>query len=57
MRIRGLKFFKLITRIRFAESSLSESEHSLLAMIKHAAALSAFSQENIFRFGNQKCHT
>jgi hypothetical protein len=29
----------------FAESSLSESGHSLLAMIKHAVALSAFAQK------------
>ncbi len=29
----------------FAESSLSESGHSLLVMIKHAVALSAFVQK------------
>jgi hypothetical protein len=49
MRMRQLKFFKLITRMIFAESSLFGSGHALLAMIKHAVALSTLTQKKEVR--------
>ena len=46
IRMWWLKFFRLITLMIFAESSLAGSGPSLLAMIKHAVALSAWKTKN-----------